>query len=35
VPPHQLVRAETVQQGMEAAAHQGRSDGPLLDGDGI
>jgi hypothetical protein len=35
VPPHQLVRAESVQQGLEAAARQGRSDGPLLDGDGI
>jgi sulfate adenylyltransferase large subunit len=35
VPPHQLVRAESVQQGLEAAARQGRSVGPLLDGDGI
>ena len=34
VPPRQLVRAESVQQGMEAAARHGRSDGPLLDGDG-
>jgi hypothetical protein len=35
VPPEQLVRAESVQQGVEAVARLGRSDGPLLDGDGI
>src|ERR1035437_8122946 len=35
VPPEQLVRAESVQQGVEAAARLGRSGGPLLDGDGI
>jgi sulfate adenylyltransferase large subunit len=35
VPPAQLVRAETVQQGVEAAARLGRSGGPLIDGDGI
>ena len=35
VQPEQLVRAETLQQGVEAAARLGRSDGPLLDGDGI
>ena len=35
MPPHQLVRAESVRQGLEAAACLGRSDGSLLDGDGI
>jgi hypothetical protein len=35
VPPEQLVRADSVQQGVEAAARLGRSTGPLLDGDGI
>jgi hypothetical protein len=35
VPAGQLVRAETVQQGMEAVARLGRSEGPLTGGDGI
>jgi sulfate adenylyltransferase large subunit len=35
VPPEQLVRAESVQQGVESAARVGRSGGPLIDGDGI
>ena len=35
VPSHQLVRAETVQQGVDAAARLGRSDVPLIGGDGI
>jgi sulfate adenylyltransferase large subunit len=35
VPPEQLVRADSVFQGVEAAARLGRSDGPLIDGDGI
>jgi hypothetical protein len=35
VPPEQLVCAESVQQGVEAAARLGRADGPLIDGDGI
>ena len=35
VPPEQLVRAESVQQGVEAANRLGRSDGPLIGGDGI
>jgi sulfate adenylyltransferase large subunit len=35
VPSDQLVRAESVQQGMEAAARLGRSEGPLTGGDGI
>jgi sulfate adenylyltransferase large subunit len=35
VPPHQLVRAETVQQAVEAAARLGRADVPLMGGDGI
>jgi hypothetical protein len=29
------VRAENVQQGLEAAARLGRSEGPLTGGDGI
>jgi sulfate adenylyltransferase large subunit len=33
--PDQLVRAESLQQGMEAAARLGRSDGPLIGGEGI
>jgi sulfate adenylyltransferase large subunit len=35
VPAEQLVRAETVQQGMEAVARLGLSEGPLTGGDGI
>jgi hypothetical protein len=35
VPADQLVQAEDVQQGMEAAARLGRSEGPLTGGDGI
>ena len=35
VPTEQLVRAENVQQGMEAAARLGRAEGPLTGGDGI
>ena len=35
VPAEQLVRAENVQQGLEAAARLGRSEGPLTGGDGI
>jgi sulfate adenylyltransferase large subunit len=35
VPAEQLVRAENVQQAMEAVARLGRSEGPLTGGDGI
>ena len=35
VPADQLIRAEDVHQGMEAAARLGRSEGPLTGGDGI
>ena len=35
VPAEQLIRAEDVHQGMEAAARLGRSEGPLTGGDGI
>ena len=35
VPAEQLVRAENVQQALEAAARLGRSEGPLTGGDGI
>jgi sulfate adenylyltransferase large subunit len=35
VPADQLVQAEDVQQGLEAAARLGRSEGPLTGGDGI
>jgi len=35
VPAEQLVRIENVQQGLEAAARLGRSEGPLTGGDGI
>jgi hypothetical protein len=35
VPPEQLVRAENVQQAMDAVARLGRSEGPLTGGDGI
>jgi sulfate adenylyltransferase large subunit len=35
VPAEQLVQAEDVHQGMEAAARLGRSEGPLTGGDGI
>ncbi|MCX6629822.1 MAG: sulfate adenylyltransferase subunit CysN [Candidatus Solibacter sp.] len=35
VPAEQLVCAEDVQQGMEAVARLGRSEGPLTGGDGI
>jgi len=35
VPAEQLVRAENVLQGLEAAARLGRSEGPLTGGDGI
>jgi sulfate adenylyltransferase large subunit len=35
VPAEQLVRAESVQQAMDAVARLGRSEGPLTGGDGI
>jgi hypothetical protein len=35
VPPDQLVRAESVQQAMEAAARLARSGTPLIGGEGI
>jgi hypothetical protein len=35
VPPEQLVRADSVQQGVEAATRLGRSGTPLIGGEGI
>jgi len=35
VPAEQLVRAENVHDGVEAASRLGRSEGPLTGGDGI